>query len=61
VLPPAFALAEVHRYNGREFKGCAEFAKWPVDKADAVVQIVKAVEASPDVGRLSAALTFFSV
>ena len=40
-----------------KFRGCAEFARWPAAKAEAVIAAVKALEAAPDVGKLSAALT----
>ena len=39
-----------------KFRGCAEFARWPPAKADAVVSIVKALESVPDMSRLTAAL-----
>ena len=40
-----------------KFRGCAEFAKWPAAKAEAVIAAVKALETLPDVGKLTAALT----
>ncbi len=40
-----------------KFRGCAEFARWPAAKAEAVIAAVKSLEAAPDVGKLSAALT----
>jgi 2-methylcitrate dehydratase PrpD len=40
-----------------KFRGCAEFAKWPAAKAEAVIAAVRTLEAAPDVGVLTAALT----
>lgn len=40
-----------------KFRGCAEFAKWPSAKTEAVIAQVKALEAAPDMARLTAALT----
>jgi 2-methylcitrate dehydratase PrpD len=40
-----------------KFRGCAEFAKWPKAKAEAVVAAVKSLETVADMTRLSAALT----
>ncbi|HEX7836386.1 MAG TPA: MmgE/PrpD family protein [Kofleriaceae bacterium] len=40
-----------------KFRGCAEFARWPAAKAEAVIAAVKSLEAAPDVSKLSAALT----
>jgi 2-methylcitrate dehydratase PrpD len=40
-----------------KFRGCAEFAKWPKAKAEAVIAAVKALETAPDVRALSAALS----
>jgi len=40
-----------------KFRGCAEFAKWPAAKTEAVIAAVKSLESAPDVARLSAALT----
>lgn len=40
-----------------KFRGCAEFAKWPAEKAEAVITFVKSVETAPDVSRLTALLT----
>jgi 2-methylcitrate dehydratase PrpD len=39
-----------------KFRGCAEFAKWPRQKAEAVIEFVKTLESVPDVGRLTAML-----
>ncbi len=39
-----------------KFRGCAEFAKWPGDKTEAVIQSVKSLESAADVSRLTAAL-----
>ena len=40
-----------------KFRGCAEFAKWPRQKAEAIIEAVKALETAPDMTRLTAALT----
>lgn len=40
-----------------KFRGCAEFAKWPSPKTEAVIEIVKTLESAPDVSRLAAMLT----
>ena len=40
-----------------KFRGCAEFAKWPAEKAEAVITFVKSIETAPDVSRLTALLT----
>ncbi len=40
-----------------KFRGCAEFAKWPSAKAEAVIQVVKNLDNEPDVRKLSDALT----
>jgi 2-methylcitrate dehydratase PrpD len=39
-----------------KFRGNAEFAKWPKQKADSVIEMVKALETEPDMSRLTAAL-----
>jgi hypothetical protein len=39
-----------------KFRGNAEFAKWPQQKAAAVIDLVKSLETAPDVSRLTAAL-----
>src|SRR5258707_951798 len=39
-----------------KFRGNAEFAKWPSQKAEAVIQLVKSLENVPDMSRLTAAL-----
>ena len=39
-----------------KFRGNAEFAKWPKQKAESVIEQVKSLEAAPDVSRLTAAL-----
>jgi 2-methylcitrate dehydratase PrpD len=39
-----------------KFRGCADFAKWPRQKAEAVIEFVKTLESVPDVGRLTARL-----
>jgi 2-methylcitrate dehydratase PrpD len=40
-----------------KFRGCAEFAKWPSAKTEAVIATVKALETLPDVSKLTAALS----
>ncbi len=40
-----------------KFRGCAEFAKWPAKKAEAVVELVKNVENVPDIAALTSALS----
>src|ERR1700726_376080 len=39
-----------------KFRGNAEFAKWPKQKAESVIEIVKSLESAPDMSRLTAAL-----
>ncbi|HEY2647321.1 MAG TPA: MmgE/PrpD family protein [Candidatus Acidoferrales bacterium] len=41
---------------GDKFRGNAEFAKWPSQKAESVIEIVKSLESLPDMSRLTAAL-----
>jgi 2-methylcitrate dehydratase PrpD len=40
-----------------KFRGCAEFAKWPKDKTEAVISLVKSLENVPDMSKFTAALT----
>jgi 2-methylcitrate dehydratase PrpD len=40
-----------------KFRGCADFAKWPKDKTEAVISMVKSLENVPDMSKLTAALT----
>jgi 2-methylcitrate dehydratase PrpD len=40
-----------------KFRGTAEFAKWPAQKAESFIKLVKSLESAPDVSRLTAALT----
>jgi 2-methylcitrate dehydratase PrpD len=40
-----------------KFWGCTEFAKWPKQKADSVIEMVKSLENVPDVTHLAMALT----
>jgi hypothetical protein len=40
-----------------KFRGCAEFAKWPKDKTEAVIAFVKTLETAPDMTKLTALLT----
>jgi 2-methylcitrate dehydratase PrpD len=39
-----------------KFRGNAEFAKWPPQKAASVIELVKSLERAPDMSRLTAAL-----
>ena len=39
-----------------KFRGNAEFAKWPKQKAESVIEQAKSLEAAPDMTRLTAAL-----
>lgn len=39
-----------------KFRGCAEFAAWPADKTESVIQFVKSFESASDVSKLTAAL-----
>ncbi len=39
-----------------KFRGNAEFAKWPKEKAESVIEQIKSLENAPDVSRLTAAL-----
>ena len=36
-----------------KFRGCAEFAKWPRPKAEAVIEFVKTMEGAKDVSGLA--------
>jgi 2-methylcitrate dehydratase PrpD len=40
-----------------KFRGCAEFAKWPSAKAEAVIAFVKSLENATDVSKIIPALT----
>ncbi len=40
-----------------KFRGCAEFAKWPTAKAEAVIAAVKSLESLTDMSTIAAALT----
>ena len=40
-----------------KFRGCAEFAKWPAGKTEAVIAAVKSLETAADVSKIAAALT----
>ena len=39
-----------------KFRGNAEFAKWPKEKAESVIEQVKSLESAPDMSKLTAAL-----
>jgi 2-methylcitrate dehydratase PrpD len=43
--------------EAEKFRGCAEFAKWPSAKTEAVVRLVRSLEDAPNVNALAAALT----
>jgi len=40
-----------------KFRGCAELAKWPHDKAGSVIDLVNRIETAKDLTRLVAMLT----
>jgi 2-methylcitrate dehydratase PrpD len=40
-----------------KFRGCAEFAKWPKEKAEGIITFVKTLENAPDMSKLSALLS----
>jgi 2-methylcitrate dehydratase PrpD len=40
-----------------KFRGCADFAKWPKNKADGVIAFVKTLETASDMSKLSGLLT----
>jgi hypothetical protein len=40
-----------------KFRGNADFAKWPKQKTESVIELVKSLEKAPDMSRLTAALT----
>ncbi|PYU22830.1 MAG: MmgE/PrpD family protein [Acidobacteria bacterium] len=40
-----------------KFRGCADFAKWPKEKAESVINFVKTLEAAPDMSKLTGLLT----
>jgi 2-methylcitrate dehydratase PrpD len=40
-----------------KFRGCAEFAKWPAAKAEAVIAAVKSLESVSDMSKLTPSLT----
>jgi 2-methylcitrate dehydratase PrpD len=40
-----------------KFRGCAEFAKWPAQKTESIITLVKSLENAPNVNQLSALLT----
>ncbi len=40
-----------------KFRGCAQFARWPAAKAEAVIAAVNALDTAPDMTALTAALT----
>ena len=40
-----------------KFRGCAEFAKWPKEKAEGVINFVKTLETAPNMSKLSGLLT----
>ena len=39
-----------------KFRGNTEFAKWPSQRAESVIELVKSLERAPDMNRLTAAL-----
>jgi len=40
-----------------KFRGCADFAKWPSQKAEAIVETVKSLERISDISDLAPNLT----
>jgi 2-methylcitrate dehydratase PrpD len=40
-----------------KFYGCTEFAKWPGDKTKQIVDLIRGLEAEPDMRRLTALCT----
>ena len=40
-----------------KFRGCAEFAKWPRDKTEGVINFIRTLENSSDMSKLSGLLT----
>jgi 2-methylcitrate dehydratase PrpD len=40
-----------------KFRTNAEFAKWPTQKAESIIALVKSLESAPTLDRLTAALT----
>ncbi len=40
-----------------KFRGCAEFAKWPREKAEGIITFVKTLENAPDMSKLTGLLT----
>jgi 2-methylcitrate dehydratase PrpD len=40
-----------------KFRGCAEFAKWPTSKTEAVIAAVKSLESVSDMSKLTPSLT----
>jgi hypothetical protein len=39
-----------------KFRGNADFLKWPSQKAESVIELVKSLETAPDMSKLTAAL-----
>jgi len=44
-------------YHKKVSRPCADFAHWPRQKVDAVIEFVKTLERAADVGRLTAMVT----
>ena len=40
-----------------KFRDCAEFAKWPTQKTESVIELVRSLERATDLNRLTAAVT----
>ena len=40
-----------------KFRGCAEYANWPKDKTDAIIESVSTLERAADMSKLSGLLT----
>jgi 2-methylcitrate dehydratase PrpD len=40
-----------------KFRGCAEYANWPKDKTDAIIESVSTLERAQDMSKLTGLLT----
>ena len=43
--------------RGKKYSCCAEFAKWPREKAEGIIAFVKTLENAPDMSKLTGLLT----
>jgi 2-methylcitrate dehydratase PrpD len=46
-----------HEEVADKFRGNAEFAKWPTEKAESIIEMVKSLETAPDMSKFTEALT----